>query len=142
MALALQIDPGMPIERIHLPDDLELRSRSIRTRLGASPDPGYYHRQAVMWTHGDGARSLPPNLVATALASAWRQLDIGTSYFLHGRVIVTAANEEADLRADLCDHADAVAQVIAGRAQAWQSAPPTSNEAAWAEIIELVFALN
>lgn len=41
-----------------------------------------------MWLHGNGVKDgLAPNLVATALASAWRGIDIGTSYFLHGSVI-------------------------------------------------------
>jgi hypothetical protein len=32
MATALQIDPGRPIEEIELPDEAELRARSIAAR--------------------------------------------------------------------------------------------------------------
>ncbi|WP_331731689.1 hypothetical protein [Kitasatospora sp. NBC_01300] len=141
--LALQIDPAGPVDEIELPDDPALLRRVLTTRLGGSPDPGYYHRRALMWLHGNAANEgLPPNVVATALASAWRGMDIGASYFLHGRVIVTgAADGDADhLEEKLAGQAREVGQVVADRTLAWRTAPPASNEAAWEEIVRAVLA--
>ncbi|MEV7177844.1 hypothetical protein [Kitasatospora sp. NPDC093679] len=142
MPTALQIEPNGQMEAIDLPDDPALRTRAITTRLSNSADRAVYHPQAVMWVHGNGARSLPPNLTATALASVWRGLDIGSSYFLHGRVLITAADEEADLRDDLAVQAQAVADAITNCGRSWRTAPPASNEAAWAEILGRVFTLR
>ncbi|MEU6973605.1 hypothetical protein AB0A71_38965 [Kitasatospora aureofaciens] len=141
--LALQIDPAGPVEEIELPDDPALLRRVLTTRLGGSPDRGVYHRRALMWLHGNAMNEgLPPNVVATALASAWRGIDIGTSYFLHGRVIVTGAvdGDADDLEEELASQAREVGQVVADRALAWTAAPPASNEAAWAEIVQAVLA--
>ncbi|MEV4559033.1 hypothetical protein AB0K51_18875 [Kitasatospora sp. NPDC049285] len=141
--LALQIDPAGPVVEIELPDDPALRQRVLATRLGGSPDRGVYHRQALMWLHGNAiGEGLPPNVVATALASAWRGMDIGASYFLHGRVIVTGAVDgHADwLEEDLAGQVREVDQVVAECARAWATTPPASNEAAWAEIVRAVLA--
>ncbi|MEU3497609.1 hypothetical protein ABZ747_29470 [Kitasatospora cineracea] len=140
---ALQIDPIGPVAAIDLPDDPALRQRVLTTRLGGSPDRGVYHRRALMWLDGKAVdRGLPANVVATALASAWRGTDVGTSYFLHGRIIVTgAADGGADhLEEELADQAREVDRMVAGLALAWTAAPPASNEAAWAEIIRTVLA--
>ncbi|MER7755430.1 hypothetical protein [Kitasatospora sp. NPDC097643] len=90
MASALQLNTDLTIETIELPDDPALWRRAVTTRLSGSPDRAVYHRRALMWLHGNGANErMPANLVATALASAWRGLDIGASYFLYGRVLIT-----------------------------------------------------
>ncbi|MFE0463735.1 hypothetical protein ACFW1A_31230 [Kitasatospora sp. NPDC058965] len=141
--LALQIDPAGPVEEIELPADPALRRRVLTTRLGGSPDPGVYHRRALMWMHGNAVyEGLPPNVVATALASAWRGMDIGASYFLYGRVIVTGSVDgDADhLDEGLAGQAREVGKLVAARALAWKTAPPASNEAAWEEIVRAVLA--
>ncbi|MEU9044500.1 MULTISPECIES: hypothetical protein [unclassified Kitasatospora] len=140
---ALQIDPAGPVVEIELPDDPALLRRVLATRLGGSPDRGVYHRRALMWLHGNTINEgLPPNVLATALASAWRGMDIGASYFLHGRVIVTgAADGDADrLEEELAGQAREVGQVVADLARVWATVPPASNEAAWAEIVRAVLA--
>ncbi|MFD9692262.1 hypothetical protein ACFXPX_38590 [Kitasatospora sp. NPDC059146] len=142
MASALLINPDSTVEPIDLPDEPGLRSKAIATRLSGSPDPGNYHRRALMWVHGNGANEgLPPNLTATALASAWRGLDIGSSYFLYGSVIVTGAEygDVAPLEEDLAGQAQAVAEAVVARRTAWQTEQPASNEAAWAEILQCAF---
>jgi hypothetical protein len=141
--LALQIDPAGPVTKVELPDDPALLQRVVSTRLGGSPDRAVYHRRALMWLHGNAINEgMPPNVVATALASAWRGTDIGASYFLHGRVIVTGseAGGADHLGEELTIQAQEVGQVIADRALAWQTAPPASNAAAWAEIVGAVLA--
>jgi len=140
---AVQIDPDGPVEVIELPEDPQLRERAIQARLGSRPDRGVYHREAIMLMHGNGAQQLPPNVVATALASAWRGLDVGASYFLHGRVLLVgdADGRVVDLREDLAGNAFEIEDILAGRAAAWRrDAPPASNKAAWAEIVQEAFA--
>ena len=71
--LALQIDPAGPVTKVELPDDPALLQRVVSTRLGGSPDRAVYHRRALMWLHGNAINEgMPPNVVATALASAHR----------------------------------------------------------------------
>ncbi|WP_030237216.1 hypothetical protein [Streptomyces sp. NRRL S-350] len=140
---ALQIDPAGPVVEIELPDDPALLRQDLATRLGGSPDRGVYHPRALMWLGGNATNEgLPPNVVATALASTWRGMDIGASYFLHGRVIVTGAVDgDADrLEEDLAGQAREVGRVVADLARVWATTPPVSNEAAWAEIIRAVLA--
>ncbi|MFJ9460784.1 hypothetical protein ACIRST_37660 [Kitasatospora sp. NPDC101447] len=143
--LALQIDPAGRVERIDLPVEPVLWHRAVVTRLSGSPDRASYHRRALMWVHGSGAdEGLLPNLTATALASAWRGIDIGSSYFLYGRVIVTGA-EDGDvvqLGEDLAGQAQAVAEAVVARRTAWQTQQPASNEVAWAEILQSALAVR
>ncbi|WP_030272870.1 hypothetical protein [Streptomyces sp. NRRL B-24484] len=142
MSHALQINADMTVASVELPDEPALRQRAIAARLSGAADQAVYHRQALMWVHGNGAREgLPANLVATAVASAWRGLDVGASYFLHGRVLVTgAANGDAGpLEEKLVGQVCAVAAAVTAQMAAFRTSPPASNEAAWGAIVQRAF---
>lgn len=75
----------------------------IRHILGGSPDRAVYHREALLWVHGNGAgESLPSNLPAWTLARAWRGLTLDHQLF--GDVVITGRGPDGDaepLSADL-----------------------------------------
>ncbi len=104
-----------------------------------------YHREALMWVADDGANAgLSPNVLATALASAWRGLDVARSYWLHGPVVVTGAHgrdaalgvpEEraADVRAAL--------QAFADLRGTWQrTGAPADRGEQWRQVLGAVSA--
>jgi hypothetical protein len=133
---ALQIDPDGTVETISLPDDYR---RSIVARLSGSPDLApNYNRRAALWVHGNGVNeNLPPNYLATAVATAWCRRDVSrdASYFLPGRVIITGQNSEGDLvelKDELADQVRAIAQAI--------SPALTAGTATWGEIVQLASA--
>ena len=115
MPQALQIETDGSVETVALPDDRTTRDQSLKARLSGTPDPGYYHRRATMWGHDNGQREqFQGHLVATALACAWRGLDItyDATYFLPGRVVVTCNKADLDLAPDLIEEVHAVAAAI------------------------------
>ncbi|MEV7124309.1 hypothetical protein [Kitasatospora griseola] len=115
MPKALQIDTDGTAEVISLPEDPSSWDRVLKTRLSGAPEPGHYHRQATMYVHHDGqGAGLQRNLLATAIACAWRGLDItyDAAYFLPGRVVVTAAEADKDLDPLLIEEAQAIAGAL------------------------------
>ncbi|MCC9309930.1 hypothetical protein LN042_23130 [Kitasatospora sp. RB6PN24] len=89
----------------------------------------------MMWAHDNGIQQgLPPNFLATAVACAWRGMDItyDSTYFLPGRVIVTGQDsygELVTLEDLLAVQAHAVADAVRDALMA--------GNASWSEVLQL-----
>lgn len=86
---ALRIEQHGVVETLQLPDTPTAQRAALAEAVGGDTDTGFYHRQAVLHVHGNGAaaQDLQFNATAWALASAWRGLDI--PYGLYGPIVVT-----------------------------------------------------
>jgi hypothetical protein len=119
---------------VELPDDHHAEIRHI---LGGSPDRAVYHREALLWVHGNGAREgLRSNLPAWTLACAWRGLTL--DYELFGDIVVTGRTQDGDaqaLPARLAEQARAVTATTLETIQRWRQKPPASNEAGLNELL-------
>ncbi|MFI1106249.1 hypothetical protein [Streptomyces melanogenes] len=99
-------------------------------------DQGVYHCRAVLHIHGSGRTlSLPQNLTAWALASAWRGVALCP---LAGTVVVTGRTADGEVTAlddDLAEHVQAVADTVREMLARWRRRPPVSDEAAIGELL-------
>ncbi|WP_415954417.1 hypothetical protein [Streptomyces sp. KLOTTS4A1] len=103
---------------------------------------GIYHRRAVLHILDDAQHRYTQgrarlNLVAWALASAWRGLDL---YPLYGPVIITGGDAETteSLGDDLVAQALRTSETVRETLAEWQRRRPVSNEAAIAELLAYV----
>ncbi|MGW2563375.1 hypothetical protein ACWCXB_29945 [Streptomyces sp. NPDC001514] len=133
---ALRIATDNTVAEVALPE--EETHQAIREQVGTTGavDQAVYHRQALLHVHGEATViGLQENLVAWALASAWR----GTAvYPMHGPIIVTGRTETggvAPLDDDLAQHAYAVAHTVRETLNEWRTRRPISNEAAIQELL-------
>ncbi|WP_042422318.1 DUF3846 domain-containing protein [Streptacidiphilus anmyonensis] len=120
---------------VELSDDAH--HAEIRRILGGSPDRAVYHREALLWIHGNGAgEGLPSNLPAWTLACAWRGLTL--DYELFGDVVITGRTSDGDaeaLPARLAEQAHTVTATTLETIRRWQQHPPASNEAGLNELL-------
>ncbi|GGN95373.1 hypothetical protein GCM10011579_095870 [Streptomyces albiflavescens] len=137
---ALRIDPNMSVTDIDLPAGVAQHAR-IRDLVGGpgSVDIGRYHPRALLHLHGEGrAIGLKDNLVAWALASAWRGMPL---YPLHGPAVITGRSQDggvAPLDDDLVQHAQTIARTVRETLREWQTRRPASNQAAIGELLAYV----
>ncbi|MGW2108319.1 hypothetical protein [Streptomyces sp. NPDC001948] len=133
---ALRIDPDTTLTEIVLP---ERDAQSvIREHVGTTGavDQGVYHRSALLHLHGEGrVTGLEQNLVAWALASAWRGMPL---YPLHGPVVLTGRTGDGAIETlgdKLMEDARTVTQTVRETLKEWQARPPASNGAAVNELL-------
>ncbi|SEM78900.1 hypothetical protein [Streptacidiphilus jiangxiensis] len=131
MGSALVIETDGSVRDTVLPVGAEERRAAIRELVGGYADQGRYHPEVLLHVASDG--SPQPNLLAWALASAWRGLDI--PYLLYGTVVVTSAVGGADLPPGMASHVHAAGEAVSVIAWEWRSRRPASDEAARAELI-------
>ncbi|NUU22431.1 MAG: hypothetical protein HOV68_13090 [Streptomycetaceae bacterium] len=136
MATALVIGTDGTVSTVDLPADWADRYNALRELVGGQPESARYHRDALLYVDGDGAGHQDSNLVAWALASAWRGLDL--PYGLAGTVVATGPAEEDPLPDVLIAQAHAASEAVAlflGRALTRR---PASPDALASELLEAV----
>lgn len=131
MGEALVIEANGSVRDTVLPDSAAARGGAVRDLVGGYADQGRYHRDVVLYVRGDGAAE--PNLVAWALASVWRGVEL--DYFLYGTVVVTAHDSTEVLPAAVAGQVRAAGEAVAAIASEWRSRRPASDRAALAELL-------
>ncbi|MEU6406202.1 hypothetical protein [Streptomyces sp. NPDC046985] len=131
MGEALVIEANGSVCDTILPDGAAARGSAVRGLVGGYVDQGRYHRDVVLHVRGDGAAE--PNLVAWALASVWRGVEL--DYFLYGTVVVTAHGAAEVLPAAVAGQVRAAGEAVAAIAAEWRSRRPASDRAALAELL-------
>lgn len=114
-----------------LPEGAAARGAAVRDLVGGDTDQGRYRRDVLLHVRGDGAGA--PNLVAWALVSVWRGVEL--DYFLHGTVVVTAHDNGGKLPTEVAGQVRSAAETVAAIAAEWRDRRPASDQAARAELL-------
>ena len=128
-ALVISIDGT--IRPLELPEDPQLRRRLLDETVGGCAEHGRYHPEATVYVNS--ARGQQPNVVAWALISAWRGLDV--SYYLYGTAVVAASAPGVDLPGHLADQVRAAADCVRRVAAEWRTRHPASAEEGARELL-------
>ncbi|MFJ9574548.1 hypothetical protein [Streptomyces bacillaris] len=131
MAQALVVEANGSVRDTVLPGGAAARAGVVRDLVGGYADQGRYHRDVVLHVRGDGAAE--PNLVAWALASVWRGVEL--DYFLYGTVVVTAPDATEALPTAVAGQVRAASEAVAAIAAEWRSRRPASDRAALSELL-------
>ncbi|MFJ1757624.1 hypothetical protein [Kitasatospora sp. NPDC088134] len=138
--VALMISPTGSVSEEFLPGRDHLAD--VRALLGGSVDGAGYRRGTRMWTLGE-AGAHGPNVLATALASAWRGQDLAAAYWLRGPVLLTGADSEdrpVVLQQQVYDDVRALQVVLDQVLRPRKGSGPRSDGDAWRQILVGAFA--
>ncbi|MFD9686765.1 hypothetical protein ACFWXO_13520 [Kitasatospora sp. NPDC059088] len=155
----LVIGTDLSIREEQVPDGGAEQREALRLlacagrEAGRLAAPSFYHRQAVTWV-GQFEAGLDddprwrdvlcrPNVLATALASAWRGADLGfDSYWLYGPVVfsgVQAGANVAGLTTDRVQDAVKAQQSYVGLLERWRlDAAPADQGEQWRRVLAAV----
>lgn len=131
MGEALVIEVDGSVRETVLPQAASAHQAAIRELVGDFVDQGRYHRSVLLHMRGDGAAE--PNLLAWALASVWRGIEL--DYFLYGTVVVTGNESREALPAGISGQVRAAGEAVAAITAEWRSRRPASDQAARAELL-------
>ncbi|MET9658155.1 hypothetical protein [Streptomyces sp. NPDC006510] len=131
MGEALVIEADGSVRGTVLPEDAAAHRAAVQGLVGGFADQGRYHRHVLLHVRGDGAPQ--PNLVAWALASAWRGAEL--DYCLYGTVVVTGSGIGESLPLEVPGQVHAASGAVAAIAAEWRGRRPASERAALAELL-------
>jgi hypothetical protein len=133
---AVRIAPDNTLTELVLPESDAHSAIRESVGLPGAVDQAVHHPRALLHVHGERrVLGLGENLVAWALASAWRGMSL---YPLHGPVVVTGRRHHGGVAAlddDLAQHACTVTQTVRDTLATWRTRPPVSQEAALGELL-------
>ncbi|MGW2863357.1 DUF3846 domain-containing protein [Streptomyces sp. NPDC001205] len=137
---AWRVDEGAGLTALDLAAcDAGAQYEQIRSAVGGSAEPAYYHRGAVLHVPSTGSvDGLDPNLAAWALACGWRTMEL--PYLLHGPIVITGPYDAdgatvTELSDRLTAQVRTVCDTVRETVTAWRTRRPTSNEAALSELL-------
>ncbi|MEV7775387.1 hypothetical protein [Kitasatospora sp. NPDC086791] len=155
----LVIGTDLSVRQEQVPDGGAEQHEALRRlacagrEAGKLASPSFYHRQAVTWV-GQFEAGLDddprwrdvlcrPNVLATALVSAWRGVDLGFgSYWLYGPVVFSGVQAEADvagLAADRVQDAVKAQRAYVELLERWRlDAAPADQAEQWRRVLAAV----
>lgn len=142
MTYALRIDVDGEVTDVELPDDPAAQRTALSDHVRGDAEAAYYHRSTVLHLNDDGDGDGLPNIVSWTLACAWRRMNLGADYVLHGPLVVTGADGDDGLVLPLPDEFAAqvrtAAAIVRETVHAWQGRSPVSAEVALKEVLAYV----